>query len=326
MRRREFITFLGSAAAIWPRVARAQQVPGHPVIGFLSSDAPELRDRRFRAFRQGLTETGHNEGQNVAFEFRFSEEHLEKLPALATDLVHRGVALIFASPTPAAAAAKAATGSIPVVFVVGVDPIKTGLVASLARPGGNLTGISNLSVASKRLELLHELLPATTSVGYLVNPTNRAFAESEASDMKVAAEKFGVKLLTADATDTSGFDNAFAAIMVDRPGGIVISGESLFLGNSTRLVALAAQYRVPTVYPIREATAAGGLVSYSADPVDAGRQAGLYAGRILKGEKPDNLPVQQTTKTELVLNLKTAKSLGLEVPLPIIGRADALLE
>jgi putative tryptophan/tyrosine transport system substrate-binding protein len=326
MRRREFITFLGGATAAWPLVSRAQQVSGYPVIGFLSSDAPDLRERRFRAFRQGLSESGYNEGRNVGFEYRFSEEHLELLPALAADLVHRGVVLIFASPTPAATAAKAATKSIPIVFVVGVDPVQSGLVASLARPGGNLTGISNLSVASKRLELLHELLPAAKSVGYLVNPTNRAFAEPEASDMKVAAQTLGVNLLMENVTNPGGFDSAFAAVMAARPGGIVVSGESLFLGNSTRLVALAAQYRVPTVYPIREATAAGGLVSYSADPVDAGRQAGAYAGRILKGEKPESLPVQQTTKTELVLNLKTAKSLGLTVPLPLIGRADALIE
>ncbi len=326
MRRREFITFLGGAAAAWPLVSSAQQTPGYPVIGFLSSDAPDLRERRFRAFRRGLSEMNYNEDRNVVFEYRFSEEHLERLPALAADLVHRGVALIFASPTPAATAAKAATKSIPVVFVVGVDPVQTGLVASLARPGGNLTGISNLSVASKRLEMLHELLPTTKSVGYLVNPTNRAFAESEARDMKVAAQTLGVNLLIVNVTDPTGFDSAFAAIMGERPGGIVISGESLFLGNSARLVALAAQYQVPTVYPIREATAAGGLVSYSADPVDAGRQAGIYAGRILKGEKPESLPVQQTTKVELVFNLKTAKSLGLTVPLPLLGRADAVIE
>lgn len=326
MRRRDFITLFGGAAAGWPLVSRAQQAPGYPVIGFLSSDAPDLRERRFRAFRQGLSELGYSEGRNVAFEYRFSEEHLEKLPALATDLVHRGVALIFASPTPAAAAAKAATGSIPVIFVVGVDPIKTGLVASLARPGGNLTGISNLSVACKRLELLHELLPATASIGYLVNPTNSAFAGSEAREMKVAAQALGVDLLIVNAVDSNELDNAFAAVMVQQPGGIVISGESLFLGNSARIVALAAQYRIPTVYPMREAAAAGGLASYSADPVDAGRQAGIYAGRILKGEKPESLPVQQTTKTELVLNLKTAKSLGLTVPLALIGRADAVLE
>jgi putative tryptophan/tyrosine transport system substrate-binding protein len=326
MRRREFLGVLGVATAAWPLAARAQQAPSYPVIGFLSSDAPDLRERRFRAFRQGLSESGYNEGRNVAFEHRFSEEHLERLPAFAADLVHRGVALIFASPTPAATVAKAATKSIPVVFVVGIDPVQTGLVVSLARPGGNLTGISNLNVASKRLELLHELLPTAKSIGYLANPTNSAFAESEARDLKVAAQTLNVNLLVVNVTAPSEFDRAFAAMAVERPGGIIISGESLFLGNSARLVPLAAQYRIPTVYPIREATAAGGLVSYAADPADAGHQAGVYAGRILKGEKPENLAVQQTTKVELVFNLKTATSLGLTVPLPLIGRADAVIE
>jgi putative ABC transport system substrate-binding protein len=191
MRRREFLGVLSVNAAAWPLVAKAQQAPGYPVIGILSSDAPDLRERRLRAFRQGLSENGYSEGRNVTFEHRFSEEHLEQLPALAADLVRRGVALIFASPTPAATAAKAATKSIPIVFVVGVDPVQTGLVASLARPGGNLTGISNLNVATKRLELLHELLPAAKSMAYLVNPTNTAFAEPEARDMKAAALTLG---------------------------------------------------------------------------------------------------------------------------------------
>jgi putative ABC transport system substrate-binding protein len=324
MRRRTLITLLGGAALSWPVTARAQ--PAIPVIGFLSSDAPDLRERRLRALRQGLSESGYNEGRNIAFEYRFSEEHLEQLPAMAADLVRRGVAIIFASPTPAATAAKAATKSIPVVFVVGVDPVQSGLVASLARPGGNLTGISNLNVATKRLELLHELLPATRLIAYLVNPTNAAFAEPEAKDMKVAAQTLGVNLLTMNVTDPSEFDTAFAAVALQRPDGIIVSGESLFLGNSARLVALAAQYRIPAVYPIREATTAGGLVSYAADPADAARQAAVYAGRILRGEKPENLPVQQTTKVELVFNLKTAKSLGLTVPLPLIGRADAVIE
>jgi putative ABC transport system substrate-binding protein len=326
MRRREFLGVLGIATAACPIVARAQQAPGHPVIGFLSSDAPDLRERRFSAFRQGLNESGYIEGRNVAFENRFSEEHLEQLPALAADLIRREVALIFASPTPAATAAKAATKLIPIVFVVGVDPVQTGLVASLARPGGNLTGISNISVASKRLELLCELLPTTKSIAYLVNPTNTPFSESEAREMKAAAKALGVTLLIVAAMDPSKFDSAFAAIAAERLGGIILSGESLFLGNSARLVALAAQYQIPTVYPIREAAAAGGLVSFAADPVDAARQAGVYAGRILKGEKPDDLPVQQTTKVELVFNLKTARSLGLTVPLPLIGRADAVIE
>jgi putative tryptophan/tyrosine transport system substrate-binding protein len=323
MRRRDLVTLLGGAAALWPLTARAQHLP---VVGFLSSDASEIRERRFRAFRQCLIESGFIEGRNIAFEYRFSEERFEKLPALAAELVNNGVALIFASPTPAANAAKAATKSIPIVFVVGVDPVQTGLVASLARPGGNLTGIANLNLASKRLELLHELLPTTKSIGYLVNPTNAAFTESETRDLKAAAQALGVSLLIVNVTDPSGLDSAFAAIMAARPGGIILSGESVFLGNSTRLVALASQYEVPTVYAIRGATEAGGLVSYAADPVDAARQAAVYAIRILKGEKPENLPVQQTTKVELVFNLRTARSLGLTVPLPLIGRADAVIE
>jgi putative tryptophan/tyrosine transport system substrate-binding protein len=323
MRRRDLVTLLGGAAALWPLTARAQHLP---VVGFLSSDASEIRERRFRAFHQCLIESGFIEGRNIAFEYRFSEERFEKLPALAAELVNNGVALIFASPTPAATAAKAATKSIPIVFVVGVDPVQTGLVASLARPGGNLTGIANLNLASKRLELLHELLPTTKSIGYLVNPTNTAFTESEARDLKAAAQVLGVSLLIVNVTDPSGLDSAFAAIMAAGPGGIILSGESVFLGNSARLVALASQYEVPTVYAIRGATEAGGLVSYAADPVDAARQAAIYAVRILKGEKPENLPVQQTTKVELVFNLKTAKSLGLVVPLSLIGRADQVIE
>ena len=229
MRRRDLITLVGGAAALWPLTARAQPIP---VVGFLSSDASEIRDRRFRAFRQGLIESGYVEGRNIAFEYRFSEERFEKLPALAAELVNNGVALIVASPTPAANAAKAATKSIPVVFVVGVDPVQTGLVASLAHPGGNLTGIANLNLASKRLELLHELLPTTKSIGYLVNPTNTAFAESEARDLKAAAQTLGVSLLIVNVTEPSGLDGAFAAIMAAKPGGIVLSGESVFLGNS----------------------------------------------------------------------------------------------
>jgi putative tryptophan/tyrosine transport system substrate-binding protein len=323
MRRRDLVTLLGGAAALWPLTTRAQSIP---VVGFLSSDASEIRERRFRAFRQGLIESGYVEGRNIAFEYRFSEERFERLPSLAAELVNSGVALIFASPTPAANAVKAATKSIPVVFVVGVDPVQTGLVSSFARPGGNLTGIANLNLASKRLELLHELLPTAKLIGYLVNPTNTAFAESEARDLKAAAQTLGVSLFIVNVTDPSGLDSAFAAIMTARPGGIVISGESVFLGNSARLVALASQYEVPTIYAIRGATEAGGLVSYAADPVDAARQAAVYAARILKGEKPENLPVQQTTKVELIFNLKTAKSLGLVVPLPLIGRADAVIE
>jgi putative ABC transport system substrate-binding protein len=253
---------------------------------------------------------------------------LELLPSLADDLVKRKVAVILAIPTPAAMAAKAATKAIPIVFVVGVDPVQTGLVTNLARPEGNITGISNLNVtvATKRLELLHELLPAAKSIAYLVNPTNTAFTEAETRDMNLAAQTLGLRLLILNAKDQSEFDAAFATVALERPGGIVISGEGLFLGNSPRLVALAAQHAVPTVYPIRVATAAGGLMSYGADPVDAARQAATYVGRILKGEKPQDLPVQQSTKVELVINLKSAKALGITFPLSLLGRADEVIE
>jgi ABC-type uncharacterized transport system substrate-binding protein len=327
MQRRDFIMLLGGAST-WPLAAQAQQAP-LPVIGFLSSDSPDLRQRRMRAFRQGLAEMGYEEGRNVTFEYHFSEGHLDLLPSLAEDLVKRKVAVILATPTPAAKAAKAATKSIPVVFVVGVDPVQTGLVMNLARPEGNITGISNLNVtvATKRLELLHELLPAAKSIAYLVNPKNAAFTESETRDMKLAAQILGVRLLIISANDESEFDAAFAAaVAVERPVGVVISGEALFLGNSARLVALAAQHALPTVYPIRVATAAGGLMSYGADPVDAGRLAAIYAGRILKGEEPRNLPVQQSTKVELVINLKAAKALSLSIPVTLIGRADEVIE
>jgi putative ABC transport system substrate-binding protein len=327
MRRRDFITLLGGAASTRPLAARAQQA-SVPVIGFLSSDSPDLRERRIRAFRQGLSEVGYAEGRNVAFEYRFAEGQLKLLPSLADDLVKRKVAVILAIPTPAAMAAKAATNAIPIVFVVGVDPVQTGLVTNLARPEGNVTGISNLNVtvATKRLELLHELLPTAKSIAYLVNPTNTAFTEAETQDMKLAAQTLGLRLLILNAKDQSEFDAAFATVAVERPGGIVISGEGLFLGNSPRLVALAAQHMVPTVYPIRVATAAGGLMSYGADPVDAARQAATYAGRILKGEKPQDLPVQQSTKVELVINLKSAKALGITFPLSLLGRADEVIE
>jgi putative tryptophan/tyrosine transport system substrate-binding protein len=327
MQRRDFIALLGGAASAWPLAARAQQAP-LPVIGFLTNDTPDLRERRIRAFRQGLSEMGYDEGRNVTFEYRFTEGHLELLPSRADDLVERRVAVILAIPTPAAMAAKAATKAIPIVFVVGVDPVQTGLVTNLARPEGNITGISNLNVtvATKRLELLHELLPAAKSIAYLVNPTNTAFTEAETRDMKLAAQTLGLRLMILNAKDQSEFDAAFATVALERSVGIVISGEGLFLGNSPRLVALAAQHAVPTVYPIRVATAAGGLMSYGADPFDAARQAATYVGRILKGEKPQDLPVQQSTKVELVINLKSAKALGITFPLSLLGRADEVIE
>jgi putative ABC transport system substrate-binding protein len=265
MKRREFITLLGGAAAAWPLAARAQQ-KRQPVVGFLSSESPDLWERRLSAFRQGLGETGYVEGRNVAFEYRLAENHLEQLPDFAADLVHREVSVIVALPTPAAAAAKTATKTIPIVFVVGVDPVKTGLVTSLSRPGANVTGLSNVNeaVAAKRLELLHELLPAATLIAYLVNPTNARFTDPEIGQLQEAARKLGVRLLIINASDRNEFETAFATVVQERAGGLVISGEALFIGSSRQLVELAARYRVPAVYPIRVATAGGGLMSYAA--------------------------------------------------------------
>jgi putative ABC transport system substrate-binding protein len=327
MRRRKFITLIGGAAVAWPLAARAQQ-KRQPVVGFLSSESPDLWERRLSAFRHGLSETGYVEGRNVTFEYRLAENHLERLPDFAADLVHREVNVIVALPTPAAAAAKAATKTIPIVFVVGVDPVKSGLVASLAHPGANITGLSNVNeeVAAKRLELLHELLPAATLIAYLVNPTNVAFTGTEIARLQDAARKVGVRLLIINASDRNEFETAFATVVQEQAGGLVISGEALFIGSSPQLVELAARYKVPAVYPIRVATAGGGLMSYAADAVQAGRQAGIYTGRILKGERPADLPVQQSTKVELAINMNTAKILGLTFPLTLFGRADEVIE
>jgi len=301
--RRKFLATLAGAAAAWPLAARAQQ-KRQPVVGFLSSESPDLWERRLSAFRRGLSETGYVEGRNVAFEYRLAENHLERLPDFAADLVHREVNVIVALPTPAAAAAKAATKTIPIVFVVGVDPVKSGLVASLAHPGANITGLSNVNeeVAAKRLELLHELLPAATLIAYLVNPTNVAFTGTEIGRLQDAARKVGVRLLIINASDRNEFETAFATVVQEQAGGLVISGEALFIGSSPQLVELAARYKVPAVYPIRVATAGGGLMSYAADAVQAGRQAGIYTGRILKGERPADLAVQQSTKVELAID------------------------
>jgi putative tryptophan/tyrosine transport system substrate-binding protein len=325
MRRREFVAGLG-IAAVWPRCSCAEPA-AKPVIGLLSSDSLDLWERRLRAFRQGLSETGYVEGRNVDFEYRLAENHLKQLPDFATDLVRHQVNVIVATPTPAAVAAKAATKSIPIVFVVGVDPVKTGLVPSLARPGGNVTGLSNVNeeVAAKRLEMLHELLPAATLIAYLANPTNTAFTNPETAQLQAAARNLGVRLLILNASDPSEFEAAFASVVRERAGGLVIGGDALFIGSSPQLVPLAARYEVPSVYPTSVAVTVGGLMSYGADAVGAGHQAGIYTGRILKGERPADLPVQQSTKIEVAVNLKTTKALGLTVPQSILLRADEVM-
>jgi putative tryptophan/tyrosine transport system substrate-binding protein len=326
--RRKFLATLGSAAVAWPRVVRAQQ-PAIPVIGFLGSASPELYAERLRAFHQGLKEAGYIEGQNVAIEFRWAEDHNDRLPMLAAELVQRQVVVLTAAGgTPSALAAKAATATIPIVFGVGVDPVESGLVASLSRPGGNLTGVTNLNaeVGPKRLELVHELLPAATNVAALVDPTSPTLAQAFLRGVQAAAQTFGVQLHILHASTQSDLDTVFASLAQLRASALVIGPGTLFVGLSKELGALALRHAMPTVFQYREFAAAGGLMSYGADETEYYRLVGIYVGKILKGEKPGDLPVQHATKVELIINLKTAKALGLTIPLPLLGRADEVIE
>jgi putative ABC transport system substrate-binding protein len=327
VRRRDFITLLGSVSVAWPLAALAQQ-PGVPVVGFLNVASPEGYRPMVTAFRQGLQESGYVEGRNVAIEYRWGEGRSDRLPALAADLVHRQVAVIAATTTPAALAAKAATTTIPIVFETGGDPIQIGLVASLNRPGGNATGVSQLNteVMPKRLELLHELLPTATAIALLVNPTNPALAEVVLRASRAAIQTLGLDLHVLNASAESDFDAVFANVIQLRAGGLVIGADAFFTSRQEQLAALALRYAVPAVYEYREFVAAGGLLSYGGSLPDSYRLAGVYSGRILKGEKPGELPVQQVTKVEMFLNLKTAKALGITVPLPLLGRADEVIE
>jgi putative ABC transport system substrate-binding protein len=324
--RRELITLLGGAAAAWPLAARAQQ-PAMPVIGFLGTRAPGDDPHLLAAFRRGLKEAGYVEGQNVAIEYRFAENQYDRLPALAADLVRRQVTVIAANGH-AAQAAKAATATIPIAFVAGFDPVEVGLVASLNRPGGNITGVSILDVelGPKRLELLHELVPKATSFAVLVNPTDPARAETTSRELQAAARTLGLQLHALHASTDRDFDTVFASLVPLRAGGLVIGGEPFFNSRSEQLGELTMRHAVPTVYQLRTFAAAGGLASYGASLSDSYRETGVYTGRLLKGEKPAELPVQQATKVELIINLKTAQSLGLTVPLSLLGRADEVIE
>jgi ABC-type uncharacterized transport system substrate-binding protein len=326
MKRREFITLLGAALA-WPVAARGQQ-PAMPVIGFLNSSSPDGYATNVAAFRQGLRETGYVEGQNVAIEYRWAEGQIDRLPALTADLVQRRVAVIAATTAPAVLAAKAATATIPIVFETAADPIQLGFVASLNRPGGNITGVANLNlgIAPKRLELLRELVPAASVVGLLINPANPLLAEPAARASQAAARTLGLNLHVLNASSEGDFEQAFASLMQLRAGGLVIGPDAFFTARSRQLAALALRHAVPTVHQNREFVAAGGLVSYGGLTSDAYRLTGVYTGRVLKGEKPADLPVQQATKVELYINLKTAKTLGITIPLPLSGRADELIE
>jgi ABC-type uncharacterized transport system substrate-binding protein len=326
MKRREFIALLGGAATAWPLAARAQQ-PAMPVIGFLGSTTPGVYVDRVRAFHQGLSESGYVEGRNVAIEYRWAEGHYDRLPALAADLVRRGVSVIAANAIPAALAAKAATSTIPIAFSIGVDPVEVGLVASLSRPGGNLTGAVSLAVelGPKRLELVHELMPSATAVAFLVNPS-RPNVEDETKIMQAVARSLALELRVLQAKTEGDFDAVFTKLAQERAGPLVIGVDAFFNSHSDQLAALALRHAVPTIYQYREFAAAGGLMSYGASATDTARQAGVYCGRILKGEKPGELPVIQSTKAELVVNLKTAKALGLTVPTALLVRADEVIE
>jgi putative ABC transport system substrate-binding protein len=324
--RREFIALIGGAAA-WPLAARGQQA-AMPVVGFLGSDSPELYADRLRAFRQGLSETGYVEGRSVAFEYRWAEGHNDRLPALVADLVRQNVAALVTSNTPAALALKAATKTIPVVFFVAGDPVALGLVASLNRPGGNLTGTTTLTleVGSKWVQLLHEIVPAADSLALLINPTSPALAEAQSKDLQVAARALGLRLHVLQASTDRDIDAVLATVGKLPAGGLIISSDSFFFTRSERLAALAARHSVPAIFGFREFAVAGGLMSYGADLAGAHRWIGVYTGRILRGDKPAELPVQQATKVELVINLKTAKALGLDVPPTLLARAGEAIE
>ena len=325
MNRREFISFVAAAAA-WPRAARAQQAM--PVIGVLGATTAQGYAAQLAAFRRGLAEVGFVEGRDVAIEYRWAEDQYERLPELAADLVRRHVAVIATiGGNAASVAAKAATRTIPVVFHGSVDPVEAGFVASLNRPGGNLTGVVTLNIdtGQKRLELMHELVPTASTIALLLNPTNTV-AETQTKDLQAAARTLGLELHVLHATTEREFEPAFADLMRLRAGGLVIGTDGFLVSSSEQLAALTLRHAVPAIFQYRAFVEAGGLMSYGGSVTDSYRLSGIYSGRILKGEKPADLPVQQATKVELIINLKTAKALGLTVPLPLLGRADEVIE
>ena len=324
LNRREFITLLGGVAA-WPIAVRAQQ-PAMPVIGFLNSESRDLYEQFVRAFHQGLNEAGFVEGRNIVVEYRWAEGKYERLPALADELARRQVAVIVANP-PSVLPAKVATATIPIVFTTSLDPVAAGIVGSLSRPGGNLTGITSLNVEMepKRLELLHELVPAATIIAALVNPAGPN-AETQSASLQAASRTLGLQLHILHASNEAELDRAFASVAQRGAGALLICADPLFVSRSAELAALAARHAVPAIWQGSEFVTAGGLASYGTSIAYIYRQLGILTGRILKGEKPTELPVQQVAKIELVINLKTARALGITVPLPLVGRADDVIE
>jgi putative ABC transport system substrate-binding protein len=329
MKRREFITLLGGATAAWPIAARAQQ-PAMPVLGVLGGFSPAGGADTLRAFRQGLSDTGYIEGQNFEIEYRWAEGRYDRLPAMAADLISRQVAIILASPTASALAAKGATTTIPVVFLIAGDPVQIGLVASLNRPAGNLTGATFYvaQLVSRQLAVLHQLLPGATTIGVLVNPNSPpANVEPQVTSLRTAANALELRLHVANAANERDAETAFATLVSAQVDALFVTSDGIFSQQLRKpLIALAARYRLPALYSHREYVEDGGLICYTSSVFDAGRQAGVYAGRILKGAKPADLPVTQPTKFELVINLNTAKSLGLNVPDKLLALADEVIE
>jgi putative tryptophan/tyrosine transport system substrate-binding protein len=327
MRRRDFLTLVGSATMTWPLAARAQQ--SMPVIGYLSGWSPDDAPEYLTNFRGGLAEAGYTEGRNVLIEYRFAGGHFEQLPELVADLVRRQVsAIAIPNTTQSAVAAKTATKTIPIVFSLGSNPVEVGLVQSLNHPGGNVTGLTALqtAVTAKRLELMHELMPARTKVAFLVNSANRTLADADVKEAQDTARVLGLDLINLDAGNQKEIDAAFAILVREQASALLTNSESLFMVHSDQLAELTARYRVPALYAYRENAIAGGLMSYGANFLTAARELGIYVGRVLKGDKPADLPVQQATKIELVINLKTAKALGIDMPLSLLGRADEVIE